>query len=513
MATNINTILNWFKTGFKPTQAQFWATWASFWHKDEQIPQNNISGLESALNEKAEKAQFDVHLSNKKAHSELFDKKADSIHTHEIVDIRGLEKTLNEKALIKHKHEIVDIQGLGSTLDEKASITHTHDIMDIKELESALNEKALLSHKHAIADIKELESALNEKALIKHKHEITHVEGLEKTLNEKALLSHTHEITDIQGLKDQLNTKLTATLATDAETQIDTNVSEDNKVISRLKLFNWWEWIKKQPLTLSNKLALSSGNTSTPALIIPNGILTTVPQNGAIERDSSGNLHHVVSSSRYRLLDDRDYSNMLTATWKSKTSFGPWIPSRNDVDFTKMDEVSIPSTTLGNGGNKGIYLFKTTDEYLIKNGSYASGKTPPKGILFEAFLKGNNCTFSGNPAIRLYSVLRTDIDTWMNYRSYEVPLVCYLGQSSGKYFSIINFSEKTHDNLGNVTSETFKKYYLYALDGSGIYFSNASISVQYRITVLYEDSQNSLGLNSTANPSFSNMSTLFLKIQ
>lgn len=35
--TNINQILEWFKTGKKPTQAQFWATWGSFWHKHEGV--------------------------------------------------------------------------------------------------------------------------------------------------------------------------------------------------------------------------------------------------------------------------------------------------------------------------------------------------------------------------------------------------------------------------------------------------------------------------------------------
>ncbi len=42
----ITTIKNWFKTGLKPTQAQFWDTWDSFWHKHEQIPVDNIIGLQ-----------------------------------------------------------------------------------------------------------------------------------------------------------------------------------------------------------------------------------------------------------------------------------------------------------------------------------------------------------------------------------------------------------------------------------------------------------------------------------
>lgn len=61
MATNINTILSWFRTGLKPTENQFSASWRSFWHKDEAIPQSAISGLVNVLNAKAEKTQFDAH--------------------------------------------------------------------------------------------------------------------------------------------------------------------------------------------------------------------------------------------------------------------------------------------------------------------------------------------------------------------------------------------------------------------------------------------------------------------
>ncbi|MCD0475711.1 hypothetical protein LPB87_15035 [Flavobacterium sp. EDS] len=491
MATNINTILNWFKTGFKPTQAQFWATWASFWHKDEQIPQNNISGLEIALNDKTDKTQFDDHLSNKKAHANLFDKKANSIHTHEIVDIKDLEKTLDEKALIKHKHEIGDIQGLRSALNEKALITHTHDILDIKELETTLNGKALLSHKHEIVDIR----------------------GLESTLDEKALITHTHQTTDIEGLKDQLNTKLTATLATDAETQIDTNASEDKKVISRLKLFNWWEWIKKQPLTLSNKLALATGNTTTPALIIPNGVLTTTPQNGAIERDSAGNLYHVAGSSRYRLLDNRDYNNFLIATWRSTTSQSAFMNSSKNVNFTLTKEAPISSNALGST-ERGTYLFKTTDEYLIKNGSHDTGKIPPKEILFEVYLKGNNCTFSGNQYVRLYSILRTDINTYISRNSYEIPLSTGLSLSGGTWYSTLNFSEKSYDNLGNVSSDAYRSYGLRSLDSTknNLKFSDASLSLEYRVSLIFSDATNSNELNSGAKSSNTNVSTMFLKL-
>lgn len=72
MATNINTILSWFKTRSKPTQEQFWASWSSFWHKDEQIPTKTIEGLQDILDHKADLEALENHKTDSNAHSELF---------------------------------------------------------------------------------------------------------------------------------------------------------------------------------------------------------------------------------------------------------------------------------------------------------------------------------------------------------------------------------------------------------------------------------------------------------
>ena len=67
-----NTIKNWFKTGLKPTQAQFWATWDSFWHKDEKIPITAIDDIEAILAEKADAEVLAHHLNDATAHADLF---------------------------------------------------------------------------------------------------------------------------------------------------------------------------------------------------------------------------------------------------------------------------------------------------------------------------------------------------------------------------------------------------------------------------------------------------------
>jgi len=65
----LNTVKNWFKTGLKPTQQQFWDTWDSFWHKDQVIPASSIENLDVRFDEKADEEAFETHLSDLNAHN------------------------------------------------------------------------------------------------------------------------------------------------------------------------------------------------------------------------------------------------------------------------------------------------------------------------------------------------------------------------------------------------------------------------------------------------------------
>jgi len=76
MAT-LAEIYDWFMTGKKPTQAQFWASWGSFWNKNESIPQSVVSGLTNVLNAKVENDQFNAHKVEENAHATLFQAKED----------------------------------------------------------------------------------------------------------------------------------------------------------------------------------------------------------------------------------------------------------------------------------------------------------------------------------------------------------------------------------------------------------------------------------------------------
>lgn len=60
--TEKNILQNWFVTGAKPTQEQFWAWQESYWHKSESIPTEKILGLSEILANKA-----DVEMLQQKA--------------------------------------------------------------------------------------------------------------------------------------------------------------------------------------------------------------------------------------------------------------------------------------------------------------------------------------------------------------------------------------------------------------------------------------------------------------
>lgn len=129
MATNINTILSWFKTGLKPTQAQFWASWQSFWHKDEMIPQSSINNLTNVLNAKTENDQFNFHKSDQNAHSELF-KKIGFIQTGSFLVFKSPDNSDPTKKYL------LEINDLAMGFVENIWITGNYLGGDIAKLES-----------------------------------------------------------------------------------------------------------------------------------------------------------------------------------------------------------------------------------------------------------------------------------------------------------------------------------------------------------------------------------------
>lgn len=315
-------------------------------------------------------------------------------------------------------------------------------------------------------------------------------------------------------LKEMIDNK-TVNLASDAETQINTAVSEDGKVVSRSKLFNWWQWVKSQTQTISgmwnftNKVTFAPSTIDMPSLIIPNGTFSWYPQNGALERDQNGNLFHAPSNFyRYKILDSRDYTKFLITTWKSRgmgMAFYYGSTTDNSSGFK-----SLPVEALGSN-SEGNLLFKTFDHYTFNGGYYNPDYKAPKTIIFEVFLNASNCSFSGNQSVRIYKVTY-DTSSSGSIRSYETPILI----SSVMNGSVIRFPERSYDKVGNIISENLAEYNL-KLPGSTDYYpdmkiTNAQLSLEYKVSVFFEDDLNQNYKNSTASINFYNYSSQFIDL-
>ncbi|MGD1319149.1 hypothetical protein [Chryseobacterium sp. 2R14A] len=80
MSKPINILNEWFKTGKKPTQEQFWELIDSFWHKDLLIPISSISNLNTTLDNKVDKNVYENNL------SVLAHKDASNLSPNDIID-------------------------------------------------------------------------------------------------------------------------------------------------------------------------------------------------------------------------------------------------------------------------------------------------------------------------------------------------------------------------------------------------------------------------------------------
>ncbi|KIA93928.1 hypothetical protein OA93_20945 [Flavobacterium sp. KMS] len=115
----LNTIKNWFRTGFKPTQNQFWDTWDSFRHKYEKVPVKDVEGLDELLLTKADKVVLNNHLADKNAHAPQVNTDWNSDSGFSQLLNKPEFKTINGEAIVGTGDIAVDIenQGLKSTLD------------------------------------------------------------------------------------------------------------------------------------------------------------------------------------------------------------------------------------------------------------------------------------------------------------------------------------------------------------------------------------------------------------
>ncbi|MDQ8012156.1 MAG: hypothetical protein REI96_06900 [Flavobacterium nitrogenifigens] len=261
----LNTIKKWFKTGLKPTQEQFWDTWDSFRHKNENVPIQDIENLETVLDAKAEKSELDNHTTNANAHNELFATKEDKTSkgiANGYVPLDEFSKITAQYLAIVN--DLVT-DSKTSLLSAQQGVVLKKQIDEIKNLLASDNAN-LNTIQKIVNYIEEIQLSLNSILI----NDLT-TGGITKALTaEMGKLLQNNKVDKVPGkslIADSEITRLASlsstAIATDAETQISTAVIEDNKVVSRSKLFNWWNWIKTQTQSINSFWEFKNGLKST----------------------------------------------------------------------------------------------------------------------------------------------------------------------------------------------------------------------------------------------------------
>lgn len=167
----------------------------------------------------------------------------------------------------------------------------------------------------------------------------------------------------------QLNEiKLTATIATDAETQITTTTTEDNKVVSRSKLFNWWSWIISQTQTINAIWNFTKGIKADATYGTNNWIAQLTPSLFSIQcKDPSG------------------YTNRVQFdTWFTRWTRGDYMVSLEPCETVPLTQ----NNTIKFQNKSGLVAFK--DDYL-RTPAGTSTMPPliiPKGQLMSGSMDG-----------------------------------------------------------------------------------------------------------------------------
>jgi len=282
--------------------------------------------------------------------------------------------------------------------------------------------------------------------------------------------------------------KLTATLATDAETQTTVSVAEDNKVVSRSKLFNWWESMKSQAQTIKAVWNFSQG------ILIPNGVLTTVPQNGAIERDSNGLLWETHNGIRSKLITSAD--GLILLAYKSLSTIQTDITGAISAIYEKTSSLSV----IGSIRYVSVLRLNATNETYFLNTSPLVGSIEPTIAKTEVFLKINNGLFAtdytGRGAINQVKIMEFSGLKNNGLKNYQNTILTDMHTSNPltAQWSTIRFVVQSI--VDGVVSNSDALYYLRDDANSRTFSaSEASFSFAFKNTITYADATNALGEN------------------
>jgi len=248
---------------------------------------------------------------------------------------------------------------------------------------------------------------------------------------------------------------------------------------------------KSGTVALTNDfITTAAGTTTTPAFIIPNGVLTTVPQNGAIERDENGQLWETHGGVRSGLITTSD--GLITLAYKSINS----IQTNLDQAVSSTIEATSSSTTIGKINNVSVLRLNAVNQLTY----FPIGIIKPTVAKVEVFLKINNglfaTHFSGSNPTSQVKIMEFSGTNMTGNKDYQNTILTNLQNSTPltSQWSTITFFQQIYND--DVVTKTSKEYYLRdALNSRTFGAAEATFSFVFVNTLVYDDAQNSAGQN------------------
>ncbi|WP_291152254.1 hypothetical protein [Flavobacterium sp. UBA7680] len=236
-----------------------------------------------------------------------------------------------------------------------------------------------------------------------------------------------------------------------------------------------------------------AGTTNTPAMTIPNGALTTTPQNGAIERDSNGQLWETHNSIRSRLITTSD--GLITLAYKAVTSI------QTNLDIATSSTIQYLSASSIIGKIENISVQRLNSNTRITSLIYNNSGVKPKTAKIEVFLRINNGLFAnhwtGSSAVNQVKIMEYSGLNNYGLKNYQNLMLFNIQNSNPSLaqWSTVDFPLQTV-NDGIITTAD-KSYYLRDAANSRTFgASEASFSFVFINTLEFADEANTEGLNS-----------------
>lgn len=535
---SLNTIKNWFRTDLIPTQQQFWDTWDSFRHKSEKIPVAEVEGIDELLLSKAEKEALENHLNDGNAHAPLFGQKEDKAQK----GVTGGYAPLDEftKLASQYLNIIDNLYDGGSTsiLSAEQGLVLQNQIDGINTLLSSdnINLDTIQEIVDAIENfqnylptilVNDLTTGGVTKALTAEMGKVLNTikEDTENKTNDYSNnIASTTKFLNIQGVerfwiyvKQQAQAisgvwtfsnfiKITqnGVWGSVQDTMIGglqghVTVKSEGGSTVKLNTTNLSTYRDAKFQDKNGTLAYTDdfittaiGTATTPPLKIPNGTLTTIPQNGAIERDLNGQLWETHDGVRSRLITTAD--GLILVAFKNLSGIQVNI---NGAISATATNTSSP-TVIGKIANVSVLRLNATNEVYYPSPN--TGTIAPTAVKTEVFLRINNglfsTNFSGVGTVNQVKIMEFSGLNNTGFKNYQNSFITNIQASDPlvAQWSTVQLVVQTINN--GVTTNADATYYLRNAGNTRTFgAAEASFSFVFVTTVTYADATNAGGQN------------------